>query len=222
MTNFIKCAFLVGVIFLLNGCAQRYTYIEPEKQFYKPMPINDGVEFSYKFDMLNEKGNTKFHANALRKEIKVVTVRIKNCTDSTINIARDLQFYSGNTPLTLLDPTFVRNQIKQQWYWYLGYFCLLEPHVFMGISYLTLASMPTIPFLATYLPYVIALGIPLGNLNGVFVANKNLLIDLVENDLREDSISKNETKYGIICFQEKQIDKLTVKLKHKTDEIKFK
>lgn len=211
MTNFIKCAFLVGVIFLFTGCAQRYTYIEPEKQFYKPMPINDGVEFSYKFDMLNEKGNTKFHANALRKEIKVVTVRIKNCTDSTINIARDLQFYSGNTPITLLDPILVRNQIKQQWYWYLGYMSIYPTAFYVIVNGTVLVNWA--------FGAILGPGLTILNIHNVYVANKNLLIDLTDNDIRDSEISNRQTIYGIICYYEQNEGQLSVKFKNQSQKI---
>ena len=60
MKKVILKTLLVLVVISFNGCAMYYRPISPNKTNYNIFEKHDGIELSYRYDMLRERGNKKW------------------------------------------------------------------------------------------------------------------------------------------------------------------
>ena len=191
MTKLFKLA-LLFIILSLTSCASYYRAIGPERINYPPTINVEKVALSYRYDVLRDAGNKKFVNNEFKRNMKVVAIKLTNNTEATINISKDLSFYSGSSKVLLLNPFDIQVQIKQSAPSYAWYF--------LGCTSLD--------------PIDIAVfgGIGVGNIIVASTANKNLLRELERYDLTNKELKKGETIVGIIGFEALHSDPLTVKI----------
>ena len=69
-TNISK-VLLFTIAILFSGCAMYYRPISPEKLNYNILEKNDGIEFSYRYDVLKERGNKKMGKKELKSSVKI-------------------------------------------------------------------------------------------------------------------------------------------------------
>ncbi len=204
-------AFLIVVI--SSGCASVYKPINPPVINYQSHDLKDGISLSYKYDVLNEKGNRKYSKKENLKGIRVVSLKITNNTDSVINIGNDIIFYSGYKRVLPMDPIVVKNSIKQHSASYLLYFLLTPLKLYVTNS----NSVETYS-----IGYVLGPGIALGNLALAGTSNTKLLEELNAYNILNRDIKKGETVYGIIGIKERGYNPISIKttktLNTKTDK----
>lgn len=184
---------LVSVAFLLASCASFYRTVGPEKiNFPSPLIENQQVEMTYRYDVLRDAGNKKYVKSELRKNMKIVAVRLTNNSDTTISIEKDLSFYCGSSKVLLLSPVDIKSEIKQAWPLYSLYL----------IGCISGAPLDIAVFGA----------IGLGNMVVAGDANKRLLNELTLYDIRRKELRKGETVIGLIGFKALYSDPLTIRL----------
>ena len=193
----------VLVLFLLSSCAMYYRPIAPEKTNYNIQNQYDGLEVSLRYDMLQFRGNKKMSKKEQRGSVKIIAVKLINTSDTTINIGRDYAFYSDGVPINLLDPTIVKDHVKQSVIGYAPYFlgCL-------GGTTITVNERVESNF-----PYnkIIFSAIAIGNMLTANIANIDLLKELTKYDIRNIDIKPGETVFGIIGINDYDFKPITVK-----------
>lgn len=190
---------------LLSGCAGSYKHIYPPSLNFTNNDVNQGVSFSYRYDVLREKGNKKFARKETTRGVKLVAVKITNNYDVTLNIGRDLNFYSGENPITILDPYVAKQMLKQNAASYLLYL-LMTPLTFNIINQYGQVqdSYPV--------GLVLGPGLALGNSLTAAGANKKLYYELTQYDVMGKDIRPGETLYGLIAISEYGYDPISLKL----------
>jgi len=196
-------------ILLLSGCAASYRPINPPTINYTSHTLNDGISFSYKYDVLNEKRNRKYYRKEYSRRIKVVAVKITNNTNEAINIGTDVTFHCGYKQVQLMEPRVIKNYIKQSSASYLFYLLLtpLKLNIFNETDVKTYS-----------IGYVIGPGLAFGNMAVAGNANTILQKELYEYDITHRIIEPNETVYGIIGLRDVGYDPISVRLVNKPSQ----
>jgi len=193
----------IALIFVLTGCASYYRQINPPTVSYDSRETNEGVVFSYKYDVLRESGNKKFADKEIKKGVKLIAVKITNNTGSMLNIGRDIAFYSGNKQLTPMNPIVIKESIKQITPGYLTYLLLTLVNV-----YVTNGSSTQ-----TYqVGLILGPAVTIGNMAVAGAANKNLLKELDLYNIQDKDVEVGETVYGIVGFRDLGYNPLTLKV----------
>lgn len=194
----MKFAITVASILLLASCAQSYNSIRPSRLNYHSTSNLDEIKLEYRYDVLRESGNTKFHKKEQRNRLKLVAVKITNNTNEVIIIGKNAAFFSNSKLLVPIEAHTTRNLLKQSQPSYLLY--LLLTGFTVSVNY------------DTY-PVGLALGpgLTIGNMITASTANKNLLYELLDYDLNNRQIQPNETVYGLACFSGIGYEPITIK-----------
>nr|MDQ3394479.1 hypothetical protein [Bacteroidota bacterium] len=192
------------LVIILSGCAATYRPIDPPSLNYNSHDFQDGIGFSYKYDVLREKGNKKYAKKEDKKGIKLIAVKVTNNTDTVINIGRDAAFYSGQNQIFPMEPMAVKESIKQIVPGYLLYLLL----TFLQLNVSSGDSGDSYP-----IGIIIGPGITIGNMAMAVTANKNMLTELYEYNILNKDIQKGETVYGIIGVRDMGFNPITIKIK---------
>jgi hypothetical protein len=184
-----------------TGCAGSYTAVRPSQitNFGSSSSVNAPVEFSYQYNALAvHGGNKKYNKKERKRGYQTVVVRVKNNTANELNFSRDLELYFGDRPVVPVAALQAANDMKQGVAIYLLYLLLnfqvgatttINPNT--GQSVTTGGTfIPTGPFIAG------------GNMLGASLANKNMRMEFVTNDLTNRTIKPGETVHGIISLRE--------------------
>lgn len=197
-----------GIVVVLSACAASYKPIKPPTVSYNSHDLQDGVEFSYKYDVLRESGNNKYAKKETKKGIKLVAVKITNNTVSELIIGRDIAFYSGQSQIFPMEPLVIKQSIKQIVPGYLFYLLLTPVN-------LTVTKTSSNGHNDTEM-YPVGLGlgpaITFGNMLVAGSANKNMLNELMEFNILNRDIQPGETVYGIIGIRDMGYVPLTIKM----------
>lgn len=203
MKQLIFKTVIISFTILFCGCAMYYRPISPERLNYNILEKQEGLEFSYHYDVLRERGNKKMAKKELNSGIKIVAVRITNNSDTTISMGRDISFYTGLNEVTLLSPTVVKNAVKQSVIGYAPYFIGA-----IGNSTVTFNGKVVSTF---NFGLILWPGIAIGNMLVANSANSNLLKELIKYDMTDMKIKPGETTFGIIGIQDGGFIPLTIR-----------
>ena len=199
MTKFFSFSFMLVFIFLSGGCAQGYYALNPNNIAFNASNNLEYINLNYRYDILEEKGNTKLAKKARKRNIKLVAVQITNNTDKVINIGDNVAFYSGNTMMYPMDAVSVKNNLKQSVAGYLFYM-LLTP---LNISFNGAEPVPV--------GLLIGPVITGSNMIVAGSANKNLYKELLQYDVLSRDIRPRETVFGLVGFRNMDYVPLTLK-----------
>jgi hypothetical protein len=207
MSKLIINVLLIASTILLASCATTYKPIKPKSVNYNSHDIQDNIEFSYKYDVLRDRGNKKYAKKEYKKGVKLVAVKITNHSEKIINVGQDLLFYSGNKQINLIEPMVMKEIIKQIVPAYL-------PYLFLTILNGTLTKIENgVVTEEKYYPagFILGPSITAGNMIVAGTANKNMLNELVDNNILYNNIEKGETVYGIIGIQDTDYSHLSLR-----------
>lgn len=109
---------------ILSSCASGYKYMQPEKIVYSNKLTEDGLQFSYFYNVLSETDNDDYSKKEIKSPIKVLAVKIKNETGRKLDIGEDVLFLKNGQPVETVSPKQVESQIKQGTLGYLFYLLL--------------------------------------------------------------------------------------------------
>jgi len=189
-------------IFLISGCASSYRNINPPSINYYAHDLRDGISFSYKYNVLKEKGNRKYAKKEDRKSIKLVAVKITNYTDTLISIGQNITFNSRYKQLTPLEPILIKKQLRQSAPSYLLYLLMAPLKLYVTNE----NSVKTYS-----IGYIISPILTLGNLLFAADANSDFYKELNEYNLLNRNINKGETVYGLIGINNADDYPITIK-----------
>lgn len=198
MNTFTKVlsALLAGIIF--NSCASSYNMILPENLWYQSTGITGEVDFSYKYDVLNEKGNKKYAKKESAKFVKVVAVKVVNRSDQSFVFGTDMKVHSNDHAISILEPHEIHKQLKQSTPIYLLYLLLTPARLYTEDS-----SIP--------IGLALGPGIASGNMGMAAGANGNFKKELESNFLNGRTIEAGETVFGLIGILESGYNPLSLK-----------
>lgn len=200
---------LISASLLMMGCAASYIPITPNTLNYNINDFQDGISFSYKHNVLRERGNRKYARKEIIKNVKLVAVQITNNTDTAFTIGKDALFYSGNSPLTLMEPMEIKKEIQQIVPAYLSY---------LALSFVSLQISETKHNEQTTNSYPVGLvlgpGLALGNMAVAGNSNKKMLNELYTCYINTITLKKGETVHGIIGIRSSDYLPISLKLKN--------
>lgn len=176
--NFRNLCYLT-IILSATSCASNYNLVSPQYvNFQNESSLNE-IVFSYRYDVLKERGNKKYSKKETTKNIKLVAVKIINNTTEDFVLGSDKLIYSGNNVVPLLEPEFVFSQLKQATPAYLLFLLLtpLQLNVYNG------STTKTTPIGLFIGPGLTAINVGISatsnakfkeELNGTFLNNKTI------------------------------------------------
>jgi hypothetical protein len=204
MKRIFPLLIVISAIVFLSGCAASYKPINPPTVNYTAHDLQDGIGFSYKYDVLREKQNNKYAKKETAKGVKVVAIKVTNHTDKTIVINRDLDFYLGNNQTTPMEPLVVKTSLKQGVAGHLGYLLLTFLKLWVNKN----GEVTVYP-----IGYVLGPGLAIGNMAVAGTANNMFYTELNENNILFREIPAGQTVYGLIGIHDSGYNPLSVKLK---------
>jgi hypothetical protein len=207
MTNTITKIFAIAIVFILSGCAASYKPIYPVSLNYDSHQSEDGVELSYKYDVLRQNGNKKYAKKEDKKGVKLVALKITNNTQSVVNIGKNLTLYSGNNQIRPMEPMVIKESIKQIVPGYLPYLLLTFVNLTTTKEQNGMTEQNVIP-----IGLVLGPGITVGNMLIAGDANTKLLDELRLYNLIGRDIKPGETVYGIIGVRDIGYSPITVEV----------
>ncbi|MEN8250083.1 MAG: hypothetical protein ABFS32_14215 [Bacteroidota bacterium] len=203
MKKTISRAMIITYALFMVGCASTYKPINPHYLNYNSVDEHDGIVMSYKYDVLREKGNNKYAKKEELKGVKLIAVKITNNTNSAITVGKDMLLFAGQNQIFPMEPTAIKNSIKQIVPAYLPYMLLS----FLNLYVTKNGSTETYPIGLALGP-----GITIGNMATAGSANTKLLAELNANNILDKDIQSGETISGIIGVRDIGFNPLTFKL----------
>lgn len=196
---------ILFISLIISSCAATYKPINPRSLNYNKVDSDNSISIGYRYDVLSERGNSKYAKKEKKNGIDVVAIQITNNTDNVINVGRDCEFYVGQRPITPMGPQVVHGTIKQLVPAYAPYLLLTLTKFYVSNGYST-----------TVYPIGLLLGpgITIGNMALAGSSNKKMLMELMSYNILEKDIQKGETVYGIIGIRDSGYGPITIKKKN--------
>jgi hypothetical protein len=154
------------------------------------------------------RGNKKYVKKENKNFVKVAAVKLTNNTANTIDISRDVTFYSGPNQFSPLEPKLAHSRLKQSVPIYLLY-ALLTPMRIYETTYVN-----GFPQQKGIFPIglIVGPGVTLYNMITASTANAKLLKDLETYSVLNRQIAPGETLHGLIVIPNGNYNPLTVKV----------
>ena len=203
MKTMLRITVALSLVTILAACASSYRPIRPDKIYYNAKADDNGLELSYKYDVLNERGNKKYAKKESQKGIKVVAIKITNKTWKTLQFGESIKIFSGDREVQLLEPEVIVKGIKQPSPIYLLYL-LLTPMNFYVTNNNETSTYP--------IGLVVGPGIAFGNMAVAGTANKKLREELIAQSPANKTIQNGETIYGLVGISDRGYNPLTLKV----------
>lgn len=200
--NFTKLAgILLSATLLLSGCASSYRSIHPETMQYGNRSESQGVELSYKYNVLRELNNKKYAKKENNRFTHVVAVKITNNSDQAINLSNDVHYFMGNTEFTPLAPEHTHSSLKQGVPIYLLYLLFTPMTVTRtesGTGYQNGGVSTYTNSTTTRVGLILGPALTAYNLIKAGSANQKFKHDLQNYSIQNKQLLPGETTYGLI------------------------
>ena len=193
-----KIIYGIALMVLIASCASSYKPIKPDRLVYRTKDENRNIEFYYRYDVLNERGNKKYAKRESRNMVQVAAVKIINNSDKPAIFGKDLNIYSNGGMVTILEPKKVYKKLKQGVAIYLLYLLLTPMELTTDDS-------------STPIGLAIGPGITIGNMASAASANAKFLDEMESYFLNGRVINPGETVYGIVGILDSGYSPLTLK-----------
>lgn len=195
-------------ILLMTSCASSYRTIRPESINYPSTATKDGIEISYKYDVLRSNNNKRYADKEAKQGIRLIAVQIKNQSDTTIRLSRDCDLYAGDFRILPMEVSAISDRLKQKVWPYCFY--MLMTFVQLNYTFTTPTSITTgtLP-----IGYVLGPGLTLLNVSKASSANRHLYINLNVADVWNRDILGGETVYGLIGLDSRDVAPIHIRKK---------
>ncbi len=191
-------------IFLLMSCASGYRTMNPHEVNFTNAVAREGLEFSYRYNVLYDSGNEDYSEKEMKSRIKVLSVKIKNNTGRKQVVGTDILFMMNNKPVTLVSAARVEEVTEQGTLGYLFYL-LLSP---MQLTITRENRMDTYP-----VGLVIGPGLAFGNMLYASSSNTRLRENLENENIIGKTIADGETAHGLLYIMTDSLDPVSVRLR---------
>jgi len=197
-----KFYFLIIAVIVLSGCAASYTVINPDSINYIANDTKEGISLEYKYDLLKKKLSRK----EVKKGVKLVAVKITNYTEEAVVFGKDIKLtYENGNELYIMDNDEVYRALKQIPATYLFYLLLSPIQYYQMNSYGQVTSSFPIGLFS-------GIGIALLNMMTSYSANGQLKAELLKYNINGYTISRGETKAGLIGIRSDNYNAIKIKI----------
>jgi hypothetical protein len=197
----IKITLLFIAISTLTNCASAYKMIEPKSINYISTNETDNVKLEYKYDLLDK----KYAKKELKKEVKLVAIKITNNSEKDIMFGGDAKLtYANGTEIYVMENEKVFKTLKQSPASYLWYLLLTPMNFYTAENGQQTSSIP--------IGLVVGPSLAGGNMIAAGSANKKFKTEILEYNINGTLIKKGETKYGLIGIKSDSFDSLKLKI----------
>jgi len=204
----VQLAWMMVTILLLSSCAVSYRTIRPESLKYPSAVNEDGMQISYKYDVLRSSGNKRYANKEKNRGLQLIAIQLKNQSDTTIRLSRDCDIYADNVRVLPMEVGVINDRLKQKVWPY--YFYLLMTFVQLNYSITTPTMITTGSW---HIGYVLGPGLTLLNVTKASSANRNLFINLNVADIWNRDILGGETVYGLIGIESRDFIPIHIRKK---------
>ncbi len=202
----IKTTLLFFVILTLTNCASGYKMIEPKSINYISTNESNGVKLEYKYDLLDK----KYEKKELKKDVKLVAIKITNNSGNDIMFGRDAKLtYENGNEIFVMENEKVFKALKQSPASYLWYLLLTPVNL-----YITKTNSNGYQENTSSIPIGLVLGPVLsgGNMIAASSANKKFHTEMLDYNIYGTIIKNGETTYGLIGIKADSFDSLIIKV----------
>lgn len=190
------------LIFILASCASSYRPINPKSLLYDVKSI-DSVGFGYRYDVLAYRGNSKYAKRELKKNIRLVALKIENRSDKVMRLGENFNVYAGQNLIQPIAPEIVHRELKQGCAIYLLY----------SLIWFSQGECDEYGNCETTLILPVGVPISVGNMIVSGGANNQFRAELLTNNLLNKEITPGETAYAIVGISDSGFQPLSIKLK---------
>lgn len=209
MKTIISKFSILTIAIFLTSCASSYRSINPPSTNYSSHDLQDGISISYQYDVLRSVGNKKYAKKEQKRGVRLIAIKVTNNTDSTINIGRDVTFYSGQNEILPMQPFATKEALKQQPALYLLYLLTTPAKLYVTKTNSNGTGTET----ETYpIGYVMGPGLTVGNMAMASSSNNKMLNELITYDILNKDVKKGETIYGLIGIRSYGYNPISLKL----------
>lgn len=199
---------LTGVI-LLSGCASGFRSISPESFNFQSENSTKNVKLAYSYNVLQERGNSKYARRELKTENHIVAIKIKNNSGKDLVFNEDVKLLSNNNPAMIVPPEIAFEEVKQSVPIYLLYLLLTPAKLTINENDVEKSSFP--------LGFILGPAISGGNMIIAGGANGKFKEELTTYNLLGKNIKNGETAYGLIAIKSLGYNPLTLQILAATD-----
>lgn len=185
-------------------CASSYRPIDPPNVEYLVHEDNDDIEFSYRYDVLEYRGNRKYPKREKKHGFNILSARITNKTNRTLNFVRDLELYTQRGTVFPAENEYTAKTIRQPVAIYLLYGLLTY-----STTECTNGNCKTTAFI----PY--GLGIAAGNMIVAGSANAKMKTEFNQYSPHSKDIAPGESVYVILAVRDIGFAPLKLKVREK-------
>lgn len=210
MNSFLQKATLtLSSVILLSGCASSFKSISPETFNFQSENSTKNVKLSYSYNVLQERGNTKYARRELKTQNHIVAVKIKNNSGKDLVFNEDVKLLSNDIPATIVAPEIAFEEVKQSVPIYLLYLLLTPTKLTITDESGQKTSFP--------LGFMLGPAISGGNMIIAGTANGKFKEELTSYNLLGKNIKNGETAYGLIAVKSAGYNPLTLQILTATD-----
>lgn len=178
---------------MLAQCAVRYKPIKPESVAYDAVAETADIKFSYRYDVLAYRGNTRLAKYQGTQRVRIIAAEITNKTTRTLNIARDMDLFTeaGEFPYRMDNRTAAKN-LSQPVAQYLLY----------GLLFYTKVDCEELGRdcqFSNFIPF--GFGIAAVNMIVANKANKDLRKEFEKYNIENRDIAPGQTVYAILALE---------------------
>jgi len=199
--------FILAIILLVsNSCASNYRTINPKIISYVSKTTNgsNDILLEYKYDLLYK----KYKRKETKHDLRIVAVKITNLYEQDLVLGKDLNLtYTDGANIPLLSSKEIYREIKQHSGLYLLYL-LLTPMQFNITTSNSNGGNNTQSF---PIGFLVGPGLAAGNMIKASSSNRQFNNDLKMYNLKDRTIKKGETTYGLIGIRSSNYDALNLK-----------
>jgi len=206
MKNVFIFSILAILILASNSCASNYRTINPKIISYvsKTTSGSNDILLEYKYDLLYK----KYKRKETKHDLRIVAVKITNLNEKDLVLGKDLNLtYTNGANIPLLSSKEIYREIKQHSGIYLLYL-LLTPMQFNTTTSNSNGGNDTQSF---PIGLLIGPGLAAGNMIKASSSNRQFNNDLKMYNLKDQTIKKGETTYGLIGIRSSNYDALNLK-----------
>lgn len=158
----------------------------PSNLTYSKGIKKDGLEFSYRYNVLAETGNKKYAKKEIKKSMRLVAVEFTNNTSRRVNFRNDVSVKMGGSSIYPLETTVIRQNLKQS----------AALHLLWGLLWVNIQTCEGYGCSNTPLP----VGLVIGGANTIIAssANNNFESELIAYNMLNMTIEPGQTVHGLI------------------------
>lgn len=187
----------IFLVLLISGCARKFHEIDPSiYNFENEKLLTEGVQVSYFYDVQQNVRNKPYARKERNKSLKLIAIKIKNNSDSSLLITRDnffIKTFSGKN-IQILYPIEYTKAIRQK----SEFFVLFYGLAGIGYEWGESNGQGYSNFTYNFIPLLIGIG----NAVVAETSNSKQKNNLAETNIFNKTISPGASLYGLLAIEE--------------------